>query len=481
LQGSNYVNTFGSSFAKIFYLALASLTLLAAAAQWLPEEGFPPEIHLGPNEARGQSPLSAATGGGNLSAPGAATTAPYPTTPYANTAPYPTTSQYPTTKYPSATPAFGSPPAAVAAPTVTPTVYAPPVAAPPMSVAAPAPVAGSAPVAAPPSSAEPAAQELEATRVVARIGGEVILAGEVIASVNGFLARNGVDPHDPKLRAQKQEYVKMRLKQLVETRVVVNEARRKIPEEGYKRAMEKFDEEFMNNIAPKMARERKLPDVAALEAQLRADGTTLEREKRNFAEQVLANSWVSQNVQVSQDVPHPELLKYYQEHGADYDFPAEVRWEQISVRFDTRSKAEAYAMLAQAGNQVVDGRPFAEVAKAVSQGLTAAQGGAQPWTKRGSLASNVLDEALFALPVGALSPILEDERGFHIVRVVERREAGRVPFTEAQVEIRKKINAGREEAAKKEMVAKIREQTNVWTIYDEAPVVGSAPGSPGYR
>jgi hypothetical protein len=67
------------------------------------------------------------------------------------------------------------------------------------------------------------------------------------------------------------------------------------------------------------------------------------------------------------------------------------------------------------------------------------------------------------------------------VRVVERREAGRVPFTEAQVEIRKKINAGREEAAKKEMVAKIREQTNVWTIYDEAPVVGSAPGSPGYR
>jgi hypothetical protein len=229
-----------------------------------------------------------------------------------------------------------------------------------------------------------------------------------------------------------------------------------------------------------MARERKLPDVAALEAQLRADGTTMEREKRSFAEQVLSNSWLSQNIEISQDVPRDELYQYYQEHATDFDLPAEARWEQITIRWEPATKAAAYAALAQAGNQLIDGRPFAEVARERSQGSTASQGGAQPFTKQGSLVSKVLDDALFALPVGALSPILEEDRAFHIIRVVERREASRVPFTEAQVAIRKKITAGREELAKKELVAKIRAQTTVWTIYDTPPVVASPPDAGRY-
>ena len=38
-----------------------------------------------------------------------------------------------------------------------------------------------------------------------------------------------------------------------------------------------------------------------------------------------------------------------------------------------------------------------------------------------------------------MSQPIEDDKGFHIVRVVERTEAGRKPFLEAQVEIREKL------------------------------------------
>jgi parvulin-like peptidyl-prolyl isomerase len=238
----------------------------------------------------------------------------------------------------------------------------------------------------------------------------------------------------------------------------------------------------MKGIAPKMAKERKLPDVAALEAQLKKDGTSLEREKRNFAEMVLSSSWINQNVHVSQDVPHAEMLQYYQNHSAEYDIPAEARWEQITVRFDSfPTKAAAYGALAAAGNHVLEGKPFAIVAREASQGSTASQGGGQPWTKKGSLVSKQLDEALFQLPVGSLSPILEDDKGFHIIRVVERRDAGRVPFTEAQVEIRKRISEQRTEAAKKELVDSIRAKTKVWTIYDQPEQVASPPSTSSYR
>ena len=104
------------------------------------------------------------------------------------------------------------------------------------------------------------------------------------------------------------------------------------------------------------------------------------------------------------------------------------------VRIDKYpSKAEAYAALARMGTQVVlAGRPLAEVAKAQSDGLTAGNGGQRDWTTKGSLVAEELDRALFGLPIGQLSPILESNSGFHIIRVIERQDAMRTPFADAQ-------------------------------------------------
>lgn len=474
LQGSNRVNSANPSFTKIFYLVLASLTLLAAAVQWLPDEGFPPDIDLGAGEARAQSPQPAPITAGIVPQPVVAPPPAYPATPYV---PQPVVYAPPAAPSPSQPMPDSAP---IGEFSVPPWMQNNVIAA--SAVVPPAPV-----VASPPNTAilvpglpvhpehEPPPQELQVTRVLARVGGEVILEGEVLASVNGYLSKNGVNPNEPALQEQKAVLMKMRLKQLIDTKMVVNEAKQKIPPEGYKKAMERFDEEFYESIAPQMATDRKLPDVAALEVQLRKDGTTLEREKRNFAEMVLCNSYLQQNVHVSKDVTHAEMLQYYQEHAAEYDRPAEARWEQIMLRFDAfGSKAEAYAALAQLGNQIVAGRPFADAARSASHGTSASHGGEHPWTKQGSLVSEPLDRAVFSLPTGTLSPIIEDDKGFHIIRVIERRDAGRVPFTEAQVGIRKKIEDQRTREGEKQLIEQIRNRTKVWTIFDESAVETAA-------
>ena len=79
----------------------------------------------------------------------------------------------------------------------------------------------------------------------------------------------------------------------------------------------------------------------------------------------------------------------------------------------------------------------------------------------------MLDEALFTLPVGQLSSILDDGKSLHIVRVVERTEAGRTPFLEAQVDIRDRLIAERRKKEMDDYLEKIRERTPVWTIFDE--------------
>jgi parvulin-like peptidyl-prolyl isomerase len=117
------------------------------------------------------------------------------------------------------------------------------------------------------------------------------------------------------------------------------------------------------------------------------------------------------------------------------------------------------------------------VAKARSHGPTRFQGGLYESTTQGSLVSKLIDEAIFGLPVGSMSQILEDQQGFHIVRVIERVDAGCKPFIEAQTEIRQKLRDEDIERQKKEFVAKMKARTPVWTIFD--PPAGAPASTTG--
>jgi hypothetical protein len=215
-----------------------------------------------------------------------------------------------------------------------------------------------------------------------------------------------------------------------------------------------------------------------------AQGQSLDRQRQMFLERSLAGGWESQHIKENREIPVSQQLGYYQQNIAEFEYPAKARWEELMVDFDRfNSKDEAWAALAEMGNEVLRGADFATLAKARSHGPTRFDGGVYDWTTKGSLVSTVLDEAIFGLPVGSMSRILEDERGFHIVRVIERVEAGRQPFEEAQVPIREKLREADTERQRKEFVAKMKQRIPVWTIFDEAdsataPVAASVGNAP---
>ena len=131
------------------------------------------------------------------------------------------------------------------------------------------------------------------------------------------------------------------------------------------------------------------------------------------------------------------------------------------------------------GNDVLEGKPFADIARTRSEGPTASFGGAYDWTTKGSLASKVVDEAVFTLPVGQLSTILDDGAALHIVRVTERTEAGRTPFIEAQVGIRETLYDERRKREMDDYLAKLKERTPVWTVFDDQPAAATIGASRG--
>jgi parvulin-like peptidyl-prolyl isomerase len=162
------------------------------------------------------------------------------------------------------------------------------------------------------------------------------------------------------------------------------------------------------------------------------------------------------------------MATYYRDHVDEFTTPARVKFEELMIRYKKYpTKTAAFDAIAQMGNQVFGGAPFAEVARRQSDSITAVKGGQWGWTSKGSLADPALERAVFELPLGQMSPIIEGERGYHIVRVLDREDKAVCPFLDTQVEIKQKIIDQRLKKQSKEYMAKLRERTPIWTVYDK--------------
>lgn len=373
----------------------------------------------------------------------------------------------------------GSPPAAYAAPAAP--VYQPPPAAPvaqaPMQSAGPPARANtyieSTPV---DNSVGPMGQALvmgpqedlnDPTTVLARVDQQVILVGDVNMAVNEILIKNADKIPKEQLEQARRMLIMQQLFPLVQFKLLAADARHTLPKEAIPKIEEGMGKEWEKSEYQRLLKQMKAQTRAQLDAEFRRFGTSLEREKKQWIELAIASQWRYQHIKHDEEVTHEQMLERYRQTIAKYQYPAAVRWEEIKVVVPSpERRPEKWREIAEAGNLVFRGVAFAEVAKRVSTGSTAAEGGFRDWTTKGSLASAKLDEAIFTLPVGQLSPIIEDDSSLYIIRVVERREAGVTPFTETQAEIAKDIKEEREQKQAEEFLAKIKKNYQAWTIFD---------------
>jgi parvulin-like peptidyl-prolyl isomerase len=338
-----------------------------------------------------------------------------------------------------------------------------------------------------PSAADPVAQaqSLEMAMVVARVGSEVVLESDLLTpKALEYIEQVGPGMPPEDLRKLKLAICQQVLPQHVETLLVYVDALREIPEDKIPEIRKNVDRAFDEQFLPKLMQEAGAANSLEYEQQLRAKGQSLDRMRKMFFERGLAQEWQRKNTKNEDEIAHADMIAYYQNHLVDYEFPAQARFEALTVKIKPgRSRKQAWDILAEMGNEVLAGKPLADVARAKSEGPTASQGGAFDWTSQGSLASKKLDEAIFSLPVGQLSAILVDEASpnindlgaLHIVRVLERKEAGRTPFLEAQVGIRQTLVAERQRKVTEDYLRKLRDRTPVWSVFDAG---GSGPGQP---
>jgi len=331
----------------------------------------------------------------------------------------------------------------------------------------PAPVRVPEPVAAPPAKVSSRALlagdiEISETTILAMVNSEPILAGEVLSMTEPRLqeALAKVPPSQmenalKEVALARRALLQQAIEPLIQRKILYQDAKRSIPAANFPNVEEQLTKEFEKRVE-QMMQKKGYVSRRQLEAEAAEQGNSLSQQKKAFIEELLAREFLTRNSSINEEVRREELLNYYRLHQEEYTQKCKVRWEQLMIKTsEFPSKEQARFAIGKLGNRILDGEDFATVAKTGSQGPTAKDGGKRDWTSQGSLVSKVLDEALFALPVGKLSSILEDDRGFHIVRVTERTEAGKTPFEDVQPDIRDKIKKERKEKAQQAYVEKL--------------------------
>jgi parvulin-like peptidyl-prolyl isomerase len=319
------------------------------------------------------------------------------------------------------------------------------------------------------------AETFEPTQLLALVGGEPIFVGDALLQVNQLIEQHmGNAPESAKAR-ERRGLIKRILPKMVDEKILYVGALQDLPEEAdIEQIVASAAKEFDEKALPDLLKRAKLKDAADYDKLLRSMGSSLRKRRDAWARDQLTRYFIGEQLDLDREITHQQLLEEYRANVEQYKIAEKSKWEQIMVRFDRFShRDEAHEEIVALGNRLVNGASLPALAKKSSHGFRADEGGQHDWTGRNALVLKEIDKAIFSLPIGKLSDVIETRDGLHIVRVIDRQEAGIKPFTEAQADIKKRLKVKMREDAFEQHLAKLKKKIPVEYFNFESNEVAS--------
>ncbi|MBE6425952.1 MAG: hypothetical protein E7029_08215 [Planctomycetaceae bacterium] len=315
-------------------------------------------------------------------------------------------------------------------------------------------------------------QYYEHGQVLAQVGTQVILSGDIMVNVDRLMQEKKEEIPEEIWDLQREMLIRLFLQQSVEAKLIFCDVLRNVPAEGIKQNFTVIDKLFEEQELPNRMKKAGIQLREDYEKLLISEGTCIQKQKYLYREMVFCQQWLMKTIPQNPSVSYLEIADYYHAHPKEFEVPPQVRWEELVIRKARfHSRDEAYQEMVRIGSiAAMQKMPFAEVAQKFSHGVTASKGGIQDWIKPGELASQPLEDALFSQDVGVLSPqIIEDQNCFYVIRVLERVPLIRKPLGDVQKEIETKIRQNKITEAKEEYLRKLRREIPVFTVFDGIP------------
>jgi parvulin-like peptidyl-prolyl isomerase len=210
-------------------------------------------------------------------------------------------------------------------------------------------------------------------------------------------------------------------------------------------------------------------DEKAYLAQLKKQGLTQEEVDSDIKDQLISQA-LYDKVTAGVKVSDAEVLKYYNEHIAEYQQPESRTVRHILINVcgpDTQkgtkclADAKAKARANQLYDQIKAGANFAAMAKKYSQDTgSASQGGKLTISKGQTVAP--FEQTAFLLGVGTVSRPVKTQFGYHLIMPISNViEAHTTPLKDVKDPIRQQLLQNRKQEKMAKWVNEVRKDFNI--------------------
>ncbi|MGD9141071.1 MAG: peptidylprolyl isomerase [bacterium] len=159
-----------------------------------------------------------------------------------------------------------------------------------------------------------------------------------------------------------------------------------------------------------------------------------------------------------------EIKTFYDENPAQFEKPEQVHASHILFMVEegatdearTEKRKEAEEVLAQ----IRSGGDFAALATAHSDCPSSSKGGDLGYFSRGQMVPP-FEEAAFAMEPGEVSDIVETRFGYHIIKVVDKAKAEKVPYDEAKSNIKQYLGGQDKQQAMTNVIEDLRANATI--------------------
>ncbi|HVR30146.1 MAG TPA: peptidyl-prolyl cis-trans isomerase [Thermoanaerobaculia bacterium] len=220
------------------------------------------------------------------------------------------------------------------------------------------------------------------------------------------------------------------------------------------------------------------PELEAYFEEHRADFRAPER--RSVDHLVVEPRLLRATVQLEES----ELRSYYDDHPEEFTAEEQVRARHILLTADGEEEvARARAQIEDLKRRIAAGEDFAALARAHSQDETTKErGGDLGLFSRGRY-SPAMEEAAFAANPGDLvGPIESDlinQKGLHLVEVLDRREGGVADFEAVRPRIQSRLLGERSQSAAATLIQELHARVKKDKISDASGLAALAEGREG--
>lgn len=172
------------------------------------------------------------------------------------------------------------------------------------------------------------------------------------------------------------------------------------------------------------------PDSDTFNSRMKEENIDIPSWKKEIEYQIMLDKLVRTVAGSDVTVTPEEIKKYYDDHLDQYNYPTRVRALQIMLE----TKEQAQTIL----DEINAGADFSELANTYSISPDSEKGGDLGFFSEDEMPPSF--SVVFNMKPGELSEVVRSEYGFHLFKIIDRREAKMLSLEEARPEIEERLS-----------------------------------------